>query len=62
MMFKIPIPTKKKQYTEELIKILEMYGTVKLQNEFLHEQIKELQIEIRDLKLDLAAHIDGGKH
>jgi hypothetical protein len=40
MMFKIPIPTKKKQYTEELIKILEMYGTLKLQNEFLHNKIK----------------------
>ena len=38
--------------TEQLIRLIEMYGTLKLQNEFLHNKIKELEQRVANLEIN----------
>ena len=42
---------KKNKQTEQLIHLIEMYGTLRLQNEFLHNKIKELEQRVTDLEI-----------
>lgn len=48
---KKPFFKAKNKEGEQLIHLIELYGSLKLQNKFLHDKIKELEQRVTDLEI-----------